>query len=101
MHFARLESCLFLKNIDDKEPDLYRIVKATDTFPNHGNMFGFWVLGGEEVRRPGFGNRAREGLVYFFPKTGEGEMGMGVRLRGDDLWVLRDVEFGDLGRFVG
>jgi hypothetical protein len=54
------------------------------------------------VRRPRFAEGAREGLVYFLPKTLEGEIAVGVCLRDGDLERLRgDEEFARFGSYVG
>jgi hypothetical protein len=54
------------------------------------------------VRRPRFAQGAREGLVYFLPKTLDGEIAVGVCLRDDDLERLKDdVEFSKFGTYVG
>ena len=56
----------------------------------------------EAVRRPRFVVGAREGLVYFLPKTLEGEIAVGVCLRDDDLERLKgDEEFAKFGTYVG
>jgi len=62
--------------------------------------FGFACA--EAVRRPRFEDGAREGLVYLLPKTREGEIVVGVCLRGDDLERLKgDVEWARVAAFVG
>lgn len=43
----------------------------------------------EAVRRPRFGNGAREGLVYFLPKGGDGSIVVGICLRHEDMERLR------------
>lgn len=54
------------------------------------------------VRRPSFVDGAREGLVYFLPKTREGDIAVGVCLRDEDLGRLRrDTEFGRFGTYIG
>ena len=56
----------------------------------------------EAVRRPRFTDGAREGLVYLLPKARDGEIVVGVCLRGDDLERLReDAEFARFAAFVG
>ncbi|KAF2103834.1 trichothecene 3-O-acetyltransferase [Rhizodiscina lignyota] len=56
----------------------------------------------EAVRRPQFTDGAREGLVYFLPKTLSGEIAVGVCLRDEDLERLkRDKEFVEFGTYVG
>ncbi|KAG8628924.1 hypothetical protein KVT40_002789 [Elsinoe batatas] len=54
----------------------------------------------EAVRRPGFDGV--EGLVYFMPKRGDGEVVVGVFLRGEDLERLRrDEVWGRWAEFIG
>ncbi|KAF1985599.1 trichothecene 3-O-acetyltransferase [Aulographum hederae CBS 113979] len=54
------------------------------------------------VRRPRFERGAREGLVYFLPKTRDGEIVVGVCLREDDMERLRsDGEIRRWGRWIG
>ncbi|KAF2227703.1 transferase [Elsinoe ampelina] len=54
----------------------------------------------EAVRRPSFDGV--EGLVYFMPKRGDGEVVVGVCLRGEDLERLRkDEVWGRWAEFVG
>ena len=54
------------------------------------------------VRRPRFMEGAREGLVYFLPKTLDGEILVGICLRDEDLDRLKhDGEFSRYGRYVG
>lgn len=43
----------------------------------------------EAVRRPKFGNGAREGLVYFLPKGRDGSIVVGICLRQEDMDRLR------------
>ncbi|ROV97351.1 hypothetical protein VMCG_06910 [Cytospora schulzeri] len=43
----------------------------------------------EVVRRPRFVDGAREGLVYFIPKNRDGEIVVGLCLRGDDVERLK------------
>ena len=43
--------------------------------------FGFEIGKPEAVRRPRFSEGAREGLVYFLPKTLHGEIVVGVWLK--------------------
>jgi trichothecene 3-O-acetyltransferase len=64
--------------------------------------FGHGIGKAKAVRRPRFAEGAREGLVYFMPRTREGEIAVGVCLRDEDLEMLkRDGEFGAFARFVG
>jgi len=54
------------------------------------------------VRRPRFAVGAREGLVYFLPRTLDGEIAVGVCLRDEDLERLKaDEEFAKFGAYVG
>ena len=48
--------------------------------------------------RERFEEGAREGLVYFLPKTNEGEIVVGICLREDDMRFLRDDE--EVGRYA-
>lgn len=64
--------------------------------------FGSLLGRPEAVRRPGFVDGAREGLVYFLPKDRDGEIVVGVCLRHDDLERLRwDEHVGKLSRWIG
>jgi trichothecene 3-O-acetyltransferase len=54
------------------------------------------------VRRPRFAEGSREGLVYFLPKTLEGDIVVGICLRDEDLERLKgDQKFIQFGKFVG
>lgn len=54
----------------------------------------------EAVRRPRF--VPVEGLIYFMPKTPDGEIAVGVCLRDEEMDRLKkDEEFGRYGRYVG
>lgn len=53
------------------------------------------------VRRPAFREGAREGLVYFLPRKGDGEMVVGVCLRGEDVERLKEVLAREQVRFIG
>lgn len=54
------------------------------------------------VRRPRFVEGAREGLVYFLPKTLDGEIVVGVCLRDEVMERLKqDEEFGTYGTYIG
>lgn len=54
------------------------------------------------VRRPRFKEGAREGLVYFLPKSLDGELAVGVCLRGEDMERLKmDEQFSKFGTFIG
>ena len=54
------------------------------------------------VRRPRFVEGAREGLVYFLPKTLEGEIVVGVCLRDEVLQSLKqDGEIGRYATYIG
>lgn len=54
------------------------------------------------IRRPRFKEGAREGLVYFLPKSRDGEVVVGACLREEDLARLKgDTEFCTFGRYVG
>jgi hypothetical protein len=56
----------------------------------------------EAVRRPRFMEGARQGLVYFLPRTLDGEIPVGVCLSEVDLERLRgDGEFARVGTYVG
>lgn len=56
----------------------------------------------EAVRRPRFTEGAREGLVYFLPRTLDGEIAVGVCLRDEDLERLKgDEEFAEFGTYIG
>ena len=56
----------------------------------------------EAVRRPRFTDGAREGLVYFLPRTPDGEIVVGISLREEDLELLKSDEvFRRYGKFVG
>jgi hypothetical protein len=64
--------------------------------------FGFGFGKPKAVRRPAFTEGAREGLVYFLPKTLDGEIAVGVCLREADLERLKtDEEFAKFGRYIG
>ena len=64
--------------------------------------FGHGVGKPEAVRRPRFGEGAREGLVYFLPRRLDGEIVVGICLRGEDMARLReDKEFLEFGRYIG
>ncbi|GAD98122.1 hypothetical protein UREG_06929 [Paecilomyces variotii No. 5] len=54
------------------------------------------------VRRPRFREGAREGLVYFLPKSIDGEIAVGICLRDEDMERLKtDHQFSKFGRFIG
>lgn len=54
------------------------------------------------MRRPLFIEGAREGLVYFLPRTLDGEITVGVFLRDEDLERLKGVEeFAEFGTYIG
>lgn len=54
------------------------------------------------VRRPQFVEGSREGLVYFLPKTLEGDIAVGVCLTEDDLGRLReDNDFAKYADYIG
>lgn len=56
----------------------------------------------EAVRRPRFTEGARQGLVYFLPRTLDGEIAVGICLSDEDLERLRgDEEFARFGTYVG
>ena len=56
----------------------------------------------EAVRRPRFTEGAREGLVYFLPRTLDGEITVGVCLRDEDLERLKgDEVFAEFGTYIG
>jgi hypothetical protein len=56
----------------------------------------------EAVRRPRFMDGAREGLVYFLPKTVDGEISFGIFLRDEDMERLRrDELFAKYGTYIG
>ncbi|ROV96993.1 hypothetical protein VSDG_04082 [Cytospora chrysosperma] len=61
------------------------------------------LLGKPEcVRRPRFADGAREGLVYFLPKDRDGDIVVGVCLRGEDLERLKeDGEIKLWSRWIG
>lgn len=54
------------------------------------------------VRRPRFTEGTREGLVYFLPKTLEGEIAVAVCLRHEDMERLKmSEEFTKFGTYIG
>lgn len=54
------------------------------------------------VRRPQFTDGAREGLVYFLPRSLDGEIVVGICLRNEDLERLKeDEEFVRYGTYIG
>ncbi|KAK9365105.1 transferase [Lipomyces kononenkoae] len=54
------------------------------------------------VRRPRFTDGAREGLVYFLPRTLDGQIVVGICLREEDMERLRgDEQFVRFGRYIG
>ncbi|KAL1856618.1 hypothetical protein Plec18170_003587 [Paecilomyces lecythidis] len=54
------------------------------------------------VRRPRFREGAREGLVYFLPKSLDGEIAVGICLRNEDMEQLKtDQQFSKFGTFIG
>lgn len=56
----------------------------------------------EAVRRPRFLEGAREGLVYFLPKSRDGSIVVGICLREDDMKRMRlDGEVGRWSRWIG
>jgi len=64
--------------------------------------FGFGIGKPEAARRPRLTEGAREGLVFFLPKTLDGEIAVGVCLRDEDMKRLRgDEEFANFGTYVG
>lgn len=58
----------------------------------HDLDFGPCLGRPEAVRRPRFGNGAREGLVYFLPKGRDGSIVVGICLRDEDMERLRKDE---------
>ena len=65
-----------------------------------GLDFGLGMGEPVAVRRPRF--REVEGVVYFLPRSLEGEIAVGVCLRCDDLEnLMGDEGFGGFGRWVG
>ncbi|KAH7907514.1 hypothetical protein BJ138DRAFT_1137512 [Hygrophoropsis aurantiaca] len=69
----------------------------------YGLDFGLGVGGPEAVRRPWFGPvDALEGLVYLIPKAPDGEIGVAICLREEDMERLRtDEVFVKYGRYIG
>lgn len=56
----------------------------------------------EAVRRPRFVNGSRQGLVYFLPRTLDGEIAVGVCLSEEDMERLKgDEEFARFGTYIG
>ena len=63
---------------------------------------GFGIGKPKALRRPAFTEGAREGLVYFLPKTLDSEIAVGLCLREVDLERLKgDEEFTKFGSYVG
>lgn len=66
----------------------------------YGLDFGFGKP--DAVRRPRFAHGAREGLVYFLPKSPQGEIVVGMCLRQDDVErVKMEEQFVQFGSYIG
>ncbi|KAI9667191.1 MAG: hypothetical protein M1821_000004 [Bathelium mastoideum] len=64
--------------------------------------FGFGIQKPEAVRRPRLAEGSREGLVYFLPKSLDGDILVGCCLRAEDLERMRDDEgFTKFATYIG
>jgi hypothetical protein len=68
----------------------------------HDLDFGGLLRKPATVRRPSFIDGAREGLVYFLPKSRDGEIAVGICLREDDMnSLMSDSLMLEHSRYIG